>query len=170
MKKLIKFGVIGLLALGAVSMLFTGVAYAQNDQPADSSAQQDFGPRGWGRGGHGLRDAVALQAAADALGMTPEELTTQLWGGKTLADLADEKGVALEDVQAAVTAAHEAAYRDAIAQAVENGTITQENADWLLEGLDKGFIGGPGGMMFGFDKGGFGLPREVVPAVPSSDS
>jgi hypothetical protein len=36
----------------------------------------------------------------------------------------------------------------------EDGTITQENADWLLEGLDKGFIGGPGG--FGH---GFGGPR-----------
>ena len=40
--------------------------------------------------------------------------------------------------------------RDRIAQAVADGTMTQEKADWLLEGLDKGFLDGPG---FGFGPG-----------------
>ena len=30
-------------------------------------------------------------------------------------------------------------------EAKYDGTITQEHADWLLEGLEKGFLGGPGG-------------------------
>lgn len=171
MKKWLKFGIIGLLALGALSMAISGVAYAQSDQPTDPTLQTDMGPGRWGRGGRGLGDGVALQAAADALGMTPDELSTQLWGGKTLADLADEKGVALEDIQAAVQAAHETAFRDSIAQAVENGKITQENADWLLEGLDKGFLGKLGDRMFGFGRdGGFGLRPETAPAVPGTDS
>jgi hypothetical protein len=171
MNKWLKFGMIGLLALGALAVAVSGVAYAQSEQPADPSLGADLGPGRWGRGGRGLGDGVALQAAADALGMTPEELSTQLWGGKTLADLAEEKGVALEDVRAAVQAAHEAAFRDSIAQAVENGRITQENADWLLEGLDKGFLGGFGGRLPGFGRGGgLELQPETPPAASSTDS
>jgi len=37
--------------------------------------------------------------------------------------------------------------RERITQAVEDGSITQEHADWLLEGLEKGFLDKPG---FGF--------------------
>jgi hypothetical protein len=57
-------------------------------------------------------------------------------------------------VQAAIQEAHKTELRNRIQQALTDGTITQENADWLLEGLDKGFIGVPGA--FGF---GFGGPR-----------
>jgi hypothetical protein len=90
--------------------------------------------------------------------MTADELSTQLWGGKTLADLAEEKGVDLQDVQDAIHALNEAALRDAIGQAVEDGKLTQEHADWLLEGLDKGFLGGRGFGGFGGCRGhgGFG--------------
>ena len=57
--------------------------------------------------------------------------------------------------------------RDRIQQAVDYGTITQENADWLLEGLDKGFIGGPGGFGFGGRHGhGLGAGPDQTPATP----
>jgi len=157
MKKWMKFGVIGLLVLGALSAAWTGVAFAQEDQPVNPVAVGEMGPKGWGRGfGRGPGGEAALEAAAEVLGMTPEELSTQLWGGKTLADLAEEKGVDLEDIRAAVETARETAFRDSIAQAVEDGKITQENADWLLEGLDKGFLGGFGPGKHGFNgRGGF---------------
>jgi hypothetical protein len=90
-----------------------------------------------------------MEAIAEALGMTTDELSTELWGGKTLADLAEEKGVELQDLRDAVTAAQEAATRDAIEQAVEDGTITREHADWLLEGLDNGYWSGHGFHGFG---------------------
>jgi len=60
-------------------------------------------------------------------------------------------------VQDAVTAAQEAAMRDAIEQAVEDGNLTREHADWLLEGLENGFLGGDHGMgrPGGCGRGGF---------------
>jgi hypothetical protein len=106
-----------------------------------------------------------LEAVADVLGMTTDDVTAALQDGQTLQDLADEAGVDIEDVRAAIQAVHEAEMRERIAQAVEDGTITQENADWLLEGLDKGFIGGPGGFGHGFGgpRGGGHGPKGVAP-------
>lgn len=89
-----------------------------------------------------------LEAMAELLGLTPEELSDQLWGGKTLADLADEAGVSLQELKDAADAARENSVRDAIAEAVENGDISQEQADWLLRGLDEGYWDcGPGSAM-----------------------
>jgi len=172
MNKWLKIGIVGLLVLGAFSIAYAGVAYAQDDTPTapDESAPVFPGRHGLGRG---LGGQVGLEAAAAALGMTADELSTQLWGGKTLADLAEEKGVALEDVQAAVEAAQQEAFKEAIAQAVEDGTITQEHADWLLEGLEKGFLNGPGfghrhGGFGDFGKGGFFAP-STEPTTTSGD-
>jgi lambda repressor-like predicted transcriptional regulator len=87
-----------------------------------------------------------LEAAAQALGMTLDELSLQLWGGRSLADLAERNGVSLDEVQSAIETARQEAMRQALAQAVENGRMTQEQADWLLQGMEQGF-GPRGGMM-----------------------
>jgi len=135
---------------------------------------------GWGRGfGRGIGGQAGLEAAAELLGMTADELSTQLWGGRTLADLADKAGVDLQTLRDAVEAANqaamEAAVRDAIEQALENGYITQEQADWLLQGLDQGFL--PMGHGFGFGRGMRGSLGGATPqrapstsTVPSSSS
>lgn len=161
MSKWFKFGIVGMLAVGAIAVLVTGVALAQ-DGTTQTPATPQTQTQPWGPGaGRDTVHQAGEQAAADALGMTVDEMNTQLWGGKTLADLAEEKGVALTDVQAAVQTAVQAAQKDAfrtaIDQAVAAGTITQENANWLIEGLDKGYIPGfgMGGMHGGFG-GGFG--------------
>ena len=109
--------------------------------------------------------SVELEAAAKALNMTTAELTTALQSGKTLEQVATDQGVDIADVQAAIQAAHASELRDRIAQAVTDGTITQENADWLLEGLDKGFIGVPGAFGFGFG-GHHGLGDGLRPNQP----
>src|SRR5215207_8114059 len=134
-----------------VALLVVGVIGATNTF-AQSSPTLSLHGRGPG-GARGLGQAE-LEAAAKVLDMTADELSAELNAGKTLQDVADEAGVAIEDVQAAIQAAHAVAMRERIAQAVEDGTITQENADWLLEGLDKGFIGVPGGFGPGGPHGG----------------
>ncbi len=150
MSKWFKYGIVGMIVVGAIAVLITGVALAQDQTPTTpTTPSTPLQGQTWGKGlGRGLGGQVGAQAAADALGMTVDEMTTQLWGGKTLADLAEEKGVALADVQAAVQAAVKAAQisalETAIDQAVADGTITQENADWLNEGIDKGYIPGFG--------------------------
>src|SRR5574340_685590 len=64
--------------------------------------------------------------------------------------LADELGISTDDLTAAVTKAQETALADAVAA----GTITQAQADPLLNDVDtNGFMGGRGGMG-GFMGGG----------------
>lgn len=170
MSKWYKIGGFVFLAVAAIALVLSGVAYAQDETPTPEAAPGWF-PKGHGIG-FGPRGEVAMQAVADALGMDVEDLSTQLWGGKTIADLAEEKGVDLADVQAAVQAAQEQAMRDNIAQAVEDGNITQEHADWLLEGLDKGFIGAPGGFLGGRRHGMRGGMRGegMFPIAPDTSS
>ncbi len=142
---------VGLAALVLiVTALGVGAVFAQTaTPPASGTAPQARGGfvRGCGQAG--------LDAAAKALNMTSTELQAQLWGGQTLSGLADKAGVKITDVQSAVQAACQQAQIDAINQAVKDGKITQANADWLIEGIQKGYIGGKGGFGFGF--GGFGM-------------
>jgi hypothetical protein len=167
---------IGVATLVAVLTVVGLSALAFTRSAAAAQTQQTVLAHGGGRGG--FCGQAGLEAAAEALGMTAEELTTQLWGGASLADLADAAGVELQDVRDAVTAACQQATRDAIEQAVTDGTITRAHADWLLEGLEAGYWGG-GTRGFGFGprgfggRGGFGrIPFNVVPSTspPSNDT
>ena len=148
-------------------MLVIGVLSATSAYAQDSSSDVFHG-RGPG-GGRGLGDGVALQAAAEALGMTTDEVINALRSGSTLEKLAEEAGVDIEDVREAIQAARTTQLRERIQQALEEGTITQEHADWLFEGLDNGFIGGPGGFGFGGRHGpGFGPGSNPIPAPEST--
>lgn len=121
-------------------VLFAGLAFSSPAQAAAAAtpSEEPLSHRGWGRGYCGQ---TGLEATAQALGMTADELSTQLRGGKTLADLAEEKGVELQTVQDAVRQACEQVVRDSIEQAVKDGRISRAMADWLLQGLDNGFWG-----------------------------
>lgn len=152
-----------LIAVVAVAVLGATNAFAQ------SASSDVFHGRGPG-GGRGLHlGTPEFEAAAKALHMTTDELTAALQSGKTLETIAQEAGVDFANVQAAIQAAHATEMRDRIQQALDDGTITQENADWLLEGLDKGFIGVPGGFGFGGPHGPG--PDQVSPtAQPTQTS
>ena len=95
-----------------------------------------------------------LAAAANALGMTTTDLSAELKSGKTLSAIATEKGVSLQTVQNAIQTARSAQFTTQINQAVAAGKMTQDKANWLLEGVNKGYLNGPGGFGFGF--GGLG--------------
>ena len=97
--------------------------------------------------------------------MSTDDLSAALQDGKTLGELADAAGVDMQAVKDALNTAHQTEMRDRITQAVTDGTMTQEKADWLLEGLDKGFLDGPG---FGFGPGFRGHPEKgTPPATPA---
>ena len=149
---------------GLLAALLVAVLIGATNAYAQDSASPLMHGRGPG-GGHGL-GLAGLQAAAEALDMTTDELITEIQSGKTLEQIAEEAGVEVADVQAAIQEAHQSAFRNRIQQAVDNGTITQEHADWLLEGLEKGFIGGAGG--FGFGKHGNGPGLQVEPTPTTS--
>src|SRR5512144_2514717 len=90
------------LLIGIVAALgMSSVASAQSSvtptpsAPSTQTPPQGTPPQGTPPGGMGMRglhSQAALEAAAKALGMTSDELSAQLWGGKTLAALAEEKG------------------------------------------------------------------------------
>lgn len=185
MSRKFKIGIVGLLVLSLLVIMASSTVLAQDETP-DKAEPEAPGWHGRGHGlGRGMLGGAQLEAIAEELGMTADELSTQLWGGKTLADLAEQAGVELEDLQAAASAAQEAATREAIEQAVEDGELTREHADWLLEGLDNGYWGGRGfggcGRMGFHGRGGFGESqfdrsqggrsgRFQRPAFSSSDS
>ncbi len=113
-------------------------------------------------------DSAELDAAAKALGMTSTDLSAQLQSGKTLSDLATAKGVTLQTVQDAIQSARRAEMTTQINQAVTSGQMTQDKANWLLEGLNKGYLDGPDGFGFGFGHGfGMGGPGPGRGQMPS---
>ncbi|MCS6841743.1 MAG: hypothetical protein NZ699_07570 [Roseiflexus sp.] len=95
----------------------------------------------WGRGrgkGPGMqalanvRQAM-LDAAAQKLGMTATDLISQLRSGQTLAQIAQSKGVAEQDVINAALAAA----KTQLDQAVANGSLTQTQADAIYANLQQ---------------------------------
>ena len=151
MKQKISILIGGLL----VALMIVGAFGATNVLAQSSTVIAPEHGGGGPGGGRGM-GLVGLQAAAEALNMTTDELITALRSGKTLEEIATEAGVDFQDVQDAINASHQEELRTRIEQGVADGTISQEKADWLLEGLEKGFLDGPG---FGF---GFG-PRGPRP-------
>ena len=115
------------------------------------------GPGGRGGIGHG----ASLATIADALNMTEADLQSALQAGKTVADLATEKGVALQTIVDALLAEQ----KTLLAQAVTDGRLTQEQADaklaelatqWptqLSTAFTPGQRGGDRGMLGGFGPG-----------------
>jgi hypothetical protein len=131
---------LGAVALVAFSIL-TPYAWAQGpgtgmDWGQGMMADGDFGPRfgmgpGGGRGqmmGPGGPENSLISIAAEKLGLTNDELIAELQAGKTIADVAAEKNVALNTIVDAVVAAH----TERLNEQVANGQLTQEQADAML--------------------------------------
>lgn len=83
------------------------------------------GGRGGPGGKAGMGGGAALEAAAAALGTDAAGLRDLLTGGKTIAQVAADKGVSVDTVVAAIVAAQTAK----IDQAVTDGKLTQAQAD-----------------------------------------
>jgi hypothetical protein len=108
------------------------------EQRANMQERMEAGPgmRGMDRGlpgmvkgfmGHGGSSLIGV--AADELPITLSELRTELEAGKSIAEVASEQGVALETISDAYLAQLE----ETLAEAVDDGRLTQERADWTLE-------------------------------------
>ncbi len=170
--KILVVAVVAILALGAFGL---GVAFAQNQTP-----NSPFTPGGMMGGAWNQQDGsnwmgamhdwmstnggmhtLVWDSLAKALGITTDELYTELNSGKTLSELASEKGLDKADLVAELESAHQAG----LAQAVSDGILTQEQADtmlkqmagnyeWMLDnmgaGVGYGMMGGRGGMMGGY--------------------
>jgi hypothetical protein len=106
------------------------ITQAQADKVAE--ALKNAGPQR-GRGGGMGHGGPGLDAAATALGITADELRTDLQGGKTIAQVAADKGV---DVQTVIDGMVADA-KSHLAAEVASGEHTQAEADQKLADLTQ---------------------------------
>ncbi len=191
-------GKLGIVAVVVVALAAGGAAYAATKFHTSSStpqAAQGFGqrpagygfPGGQGQGGGGFRGgglgrAGGLQAAATYLGISTTQLFQDLSSGKTLAQVANAtSGKSASGLIAAMVAAQQ----QQLDQAVQNGELTQAQADQFeaniktrvtamvngegFGGRGRGFGGPPGGGNgFGFGGGGGGDNAPSQGTSPSA--
>jgi hypothetical protein len=131
------------------------ITQEQADQVAETLDEQLPDRGSGGLGGPGIRGGMllGLDAAAEELGLTQEELHDQLHDGATLAQVAEAQGVEVDGlVNALVTAAEEG-----LASAVQEGRLGQERADEIAADLEdrirtfveEGLPAPPDGRRFG---------------------
>ena len=96
-------------------------------------------------GGPGMKDDAVTKAIADKLGLTADELHTQLRAGKTLAELATAKGLTEQDLKTAAVAA----MKTQLDEAVKAGKLTQAQADEMLKRFQESPLPGGGRPMRG---------------------
>lgn len=85
---------------------------------------------------HDRHEAVLrgiAMTAAETIGIEPAELRDELQSGKSIAQVAQEHGVSVDEVRTAVLDAAEAR----LSEAVANGRLTQEQADDALSRLEE---------------------------------
>lgn len=129
MKKTILIVALVLLALGALGV---GAVFAQGQQTP-------FAVQGpMIQNGGGYLHTYMVAAFAEKLGLNVDAVNARLIAGETMYDIALTEGVA--DVPALMIEVRAAA----LAAALADGVITQEQADWMKT---RGF--GRGGMMGG---------------------
>lgn len=97
---------------------------------SDSATTTDDGRPGRGRHGH-LDHHPGVEVLTDTLGMTPEELRAAFAEGKSLTDIAADQGVAVDELETALT---EAA-TDRIDQASADDRIDADRAAELKDEL-----------------------------------
>lgn len=151
MKKILIIGAVVMVTVVALGVV--GFAYAQSQQPG-SSANDVYGRGGkWGghgsmmggrgvAGENGLLHPYMINAIAEALDMTTEDLQARLDSGDTCWTIAQEKGLTQEEFYTLMKDAR----TDALTQAVADEVITQDQADWMLERMNQmqGFGSGTG--------------------------
>ena len=128
------------------------------------SSELPFPLLGLGLGpGHDLKHFAApfakFEAAASYLGLSESELESRLAQGKTLAQIAKDRGKSVDGLVDALVKAAE----DRIDAAVDSGKLTKSQADDLKSGLRERMTRIVNGEDFGFRRfrfaPGFGLPK-----------
>jgi hypothetical protein len=146
-----------------VSLAFAGLAFAQSgtpDAPGTGFRSGGFGGGRWnGAEGYGPMHEYMVVAFAEALGISAEDLQAAIDSGKTMWDVAQDQGKTEAEFAELMISAR----TSALNQAVEDGVITREQADWMIARMAQmqanGY--GPGSNMGNCPMhGGSGSPRQ----------
>lgn len=201
MKNLVLIGIAVIVALSALGLTGIAYAYAQTPTPPPFTPGSGYGQGGMmnGRGGmrgggmmgvpgvqggyaqtgeYGPMHDEMVSALAGALKISVDDLNAELTSGKTMWQVAEAKGLTLEQFQTIMLDARKAG----LAKLVADGTITQAQADWMLSRMQGNFgqnganpngcPGGMGGPGMGGGRGGFGPGQRwnnTQPAAPGTN-
>jgi hypothetical protein len=122
-----------------------GFVFAQTNVAQAAGLPAGYGPGSTnggmvGSGSTGQVQEYVEQALADKLGIARTDVETALDGGKSMYQLATDKGINEVDVTAMLTEVHKTAF----AKAVVDGVMTQTQADLMLQNMTaNGFTGTP---------------------------
>jgi hypothetical protein len=140
-------------------VIFAAVSVVNAQDPAPETPKPG---QGWGRGmmmesaAAGQMHEYMQQAMADALGLSVEELQARHDAGERFWEIAEAQGLAVEEAQQLKLDARSTA----LDQMVEDGLLTQEQADWMenrggrmMNGKGRGGCMGDGTHREGFGPG-----------------
>ena len=130
-KTLSAAGVAALLSLCAVSAL--AASPSPKPTPTAAGTQHPAGDRHADR--RAIRRAV-IESEADVLGIKPEQLLKDLKAGQKVSDLAKDKGMTKEQFETKLVAN----LRPRLEVLVDHKTITQAQADRVLDRIAKGYV------------------------------
>jgi hypothetical protein len=172
---------LGLVGGGAAFAAYRATGLTASSWPAwNEPWQMGMHGRAGGFGGFmfrgpALSDRVGplhepmIAGLAEALGLSEEDFTARIEAGETPAEIAESQGTSQEDL----ATAFQEALAGAIQAAVDDGALTQEQADWILEHHGSAWAFGPGTtMMWGRGhrmflwggRGGWPEFRQEIPA------
>ncbi len=120
------------IALGTGS-----VAYAQEEAPLTGCGLRLGRGRAQAQPGSGLLHEYLVEAFAERLDLTPEAIEERLAAGDTMAQIALDEGVSIESFRSLWLEVRQ----QAVAEALADGILTPEQADWLSQ---KGWPAAPG--------------------------
>jgi hypothetical protein len=129
----IKGALSGLVSDGTLTQSQADKVASTLDKKMPKRGERGMGGPGGRFGGMGMGMAQTQDAAAKALGLTPEKLRTALQGGKSLAQVAKDQKVSVDSLVKAMVTATEGE----LATAVKEGHLTQANADKMKTTLTK---------------------------------
>jgi hypothetical protein len=128
-KTLLIMGIVVVAALAAVGVR---VAFAQGPTP-----YAENGPMT--QNGTGYLHTYMVAAFAEKLNLKPEDVNARLAAGESMYDIALAAGVKAEDVPALMVEVRS----QALSAAVQDGVITQAQADWMSSrGIGRGYGSG----------------------------
>jgi hypothetical protein len=134
------------LVVLALAMLGIGSVFAQGAQPPVQ--------RGW------MHDYLE-QALAAKLGLTEAQVEDQFAAGKTMYQIAIDNGIQEADLTTFIFEVHQ----EAFSNAVEDGVITQQQADWMLQRMQNRGGNGSGNCPMHNGQSSFGSGRGYGPGM-----
>jgi len=150
--------IVAVLTISVLTLGLAGYAYAQDQTPESPNGfgmmgnYDGHGPEMMGEAGgygHGMMgDGYGMMgwsgeegpmhdgmvaSLGDALGLSVDEIETRHDAGETIWDIAEGEGLSSAEIQDLMFASHDLALEDA----VTNGLLTQEEAEWMDSRMEE---------------------------------